>query len=189
MNAETGRIVHLRDVTWHQSREPLISPAPTIGSGVPQSPSGAEMPDYVHIQPAPAATATPTAAPVPASANAAPAPPQNPPASIPECVVCKLGHEADVCMPGRTRGETRAMIESPHSMGLMFHAALAQGMATREAFDEAFREHELPPPDADVPIAPVYRCRGKIIGARCDMAWFQDTRVLRPTQANTFGHA
>ena len=57
-------------------------------------------------------------------------------------------------MPGRTRGETRAMRESPHSMGLMSHVALAQGMATREAFDEAFREHELPPPDADLPIAP-----------------------------------
>ena len=56
-------------------------------------------------------------------------------------------------MPGRTRGETRAIRESPHSMGLMSHTALAQGIATREAFDEAFREHELPPPDADLPTA------------------------------------
>ena len=56
-------------------------------------------------------------------------------------------------MPGRTRGETRAMRESPHSMGLISHAALAQGIATCEAFDEAFREHELPPPDANLPIA------------------------------------
>ena len=39
-------------------------------------------------------------------------------------------------------------------MGLMSHASLAQGIATREAFDEAFREHELPPPDADLPTAP-----------------------------------
>ena len=74
MYAKTGRIVHSRDVTWHQPREPRISPAPTIGSGVPQSPSGAETPDHVHNQPAPAATGTPTAVPVPASANAAPAP-------------------------------------------------------------------------------------------------------------------
>ena len=29
MDAEMGRIVHSRDVTWHQTREPLISPAPT----------------------------------------------------------------------------------------------------------------------------------------------------------------
>ena len=57
-------------------------------------------------------------------------------------------------MPGRTRGETRAMRESPRSMGLMFHAALAQGIATREAFDEAFREHELPSPNADLPTVP-----------------------------------
>ena len=40
-------------------------------------------------------------------------------------------------------------------MNLMSHAALAQGIATREAFDEAFREHELPSPDDDLPNAPV----------------------------------
>ena len=125
MDAETGRIVYSRNVTWHQPREPLISPAPTAGLGVPQSPSDAEMPDCVHIQPAPAATDTPTAAPVPASANAAPAPLRNPSASFPDRVVRELGHEPDMRMPDRTRGETRAMRESPHSMGLMSHAALA----------------------------------------------------------------
>ena len=57
-------------------------------------------------------------------------------------------------MPDPTRGETRAIRESPHSMGLMSHIALVQGIATREAIDEAFREHELPPPDADLPTAP-----------------------------------
>ena len=72
MDAETGMIVHSGDVTSHQPRKPLIPPAPTVGSGVPQSPPGAEIPDYVHIHPAPTATATPTAAPVPASDNAAP---------------------------------------------------------------------------------------------------------------------
>ena len=154
VDGETGRIVHSRDVTWHQPREPLISPAPTDGSGVRQSPSDADTPDYVHIQPTPAATTTPTAAPVPASDNTAPALPRNPTASIRDRVVRELGHKADVCMPGRTRGETRAMRESPHSMGLMSHAALAQEIAICEAFDEAFREHELPPPDADLPTAP-----------------------------------
>ena len=154
MNAETRRIVHSRDVTWHQPREPLISPAPTVGSGVPQSPSGAETPDYVHILPPPAATAPPTTAPAPASASAAPTPLPNPPASIPDRVVREPEHEADVRMPGRTRGETRAMRESPHRLSLIPRATLAQGMATREAFDEAFREHELPPPDADLPTAP-----------------------------------
>ena len=133
--------MHSRDVTWRQPREPLISPAPTIGSEVPQSPSGIEMPDYIHIQPTPAATTAPAAAPVPASDNAAPAPPRNPTASIRDRVVVKLELEGVVRMPSPTRGETRAMRESPHSMGLMSHIALAKGISTREAFDEAFREH------------------------------------------------
>ena len=110
--------------------------------------------DYAHIHPAPAATDTPTAAPVPASANAAPAPLRNPSASTPDRVVRELGHEADVRMPGRTRGETRAMRETPQSMGLMSHVTLVQGIATREAFDEAFREYKLPPPNADLPTTP-----------------------------------
>ena len=132
----------------------MISPAPTVGSEMPQSPSGAETPDYVHIRPTPTATTAPTGAPVPASDNAAPAPPRNPTALIRDRIVRELGHEGDVRMPGRTRGETRAMRESPRSMGLMSHAALAQVIATREAFDEAFLDHELPPPDADLPTAP-----------------------------------
>ena len=151
MDAETGRIVHSRDVTWNQPREPLISPASTVESGVPQSPSNAELPDYVRIQ---TATTTPPAAPVPAPDNAAPTPPRQSTAPPPDRVVRELGHETDIHMLGRTRGETRAMRESPRNMGLMSHAALAQGIATREAFDEAFREHELPPPDADLPTAP-----------------------------------
>ena len=154
MDAETGRIVHSRDVTWHQPREPLISTALTVGSEVPQSPSGTATPEYIHIQPAPTAITAPAAAPVPASDNAAPAPPRNQTAPIRDRVVRKLGYEGDVRMPGRTRGETRATRESPRSMGLMSHAALIQGIATREAFDEAFREHELPPPDLDLPTAP-----------------------------------
>ena len=50
MDAETGRIVHSREVTWHQPREPLISPAPTVESEVPESPSGATTPEYIDIQ-------------------------------------------------------------------------------------------------------------------------------------------
>ena len=148
MDAETRRIVHSCDDTWHQPREPLISPAPTVESEVPQSPFGAATPEYIYIQPAPAATTAPAATPVPASDNAAPAPPQNPTEPIRDHVVRELGHEGDVRTPGRTRGETRAMRESPRSMGLMSHTALAQVIATREAFDEDFREHEPPSPDA-----------------------------------------
>ena len=154
MDVETGRIVHSRDVTWHQPREPLISPAPTVGSEVPQSPSGTATPDYLYIQPTPAATTAPAVVPVPSSDNAALAPPRNPTASIRDRVIQELGHESGVRMPGRTQGETRAMRESPRSMSLIFHTALAQRIPTREAFDEAFREHELPPPDADLPTVP-----------------------------------
>ena len=92
MDAETGRIVHSRDVTWHQPWQTLISPALTVGSEVPQSPSGADRRDCVHIQPTPAATAASAATPVPASDNAAPAPPRNPTASIRNRVVPELGH-------------------------------------------------------------------------------------------------
>ena len=99
MDAETGRIVHSRDVTWHQRQEPLIFSAPTVGSEVPQSPSGTKTLDYIHIQPTPAATTAPAAAPVPASNNAAPAPPRNSTASIRDRVVQELGHEGDVRMP------------------------------------------------------------------------------------------
>ena len=130
MDAETGRIVHSRDVTWQQPREPLISPALTVGSEVPQSPSGTATPECIYIQPAPAATTAPAAAPVPASDNAAPAPPRNPTAPIRHRVTRELGHGGNVRMPGRTRGETRAMRESPRSMGLMSHTALTRPSAS-----------------------------------------------------------
>ena len=199
MDAETGRIVHSRDVTWHQPREPLISPAPTVESGVPQSPSDAELPDYVYIQ---TATTTPPAAPVPAPDNAAPTPPRQSAAPRqstappPDCVVRELGHETDIHMLGRTRGETRAKRESPRNMGLMSHAALAQGIATREAFDEAFREHELPPPDADLPTAPASDVPTPSTFAEAESsehaAIWRDSRTREfrgLLQANTFGPA
>ena len=99
-------------------------------------------------------------------------------------------------MPGRTQGETRAMRESPRSMGLMSHAALAQGIATREAFDEAFHEHELPPPDADLPTAPASDVPTPSTVAEADSSehaaiWRNSrTREFRGLlQANTFGPA
>ena len=196
MDAKTGRIVHSRDVTWHQPREPLISPAPTVESEVPQSPSGAATPEYIYSQPAPAATTAPAAVPVPASDNAAPAPSRNPTEPIRDRLVRELGHEGDVRMPGRTRGETRAMRESPRSMSLMSHAALAQGIATREAFDEAVREHELPPPDADLPTAPASDVPTPSTVAEADSsehaAIWRNSRIREfrgLLQANTFGPA
>ena len=156
MDAETGRIVHSSDVTWHQPREPLIPRQLDWAC-----PSHRLVPKFrtmcTFSRPLqPLLRLLPP--PVPALATATPAPPpaplQNPSASIPNRVVRDLGHKADVRMPGCTRGETRAIRESPYSMSPLSHAALAQGMATREAFDEAFQEHELPPPGADLPTAP-----------------------------------
>ena len=99
-------------------------------------------------------------------------------------------------MPGRTRGETRAMRKSPRSMGLMSHATLAQGIATRQAFDEAFHEHELPPPDADLPTAPASDVPTPSTVAEVDSSdhaaiWRNSrTRGFRGLlQANTFGPA
>ena len=43
----------------------------------------------------------------------------------------------------QARRDARNEGHSHNSMGLMSHAALAQQLATREAFDEAFREHDL----------------------------------------------
>ena len=196
MDVVTGRIVHSRDVTWHQPRESLISPASTVESEVPQSPSGATTPEYIYIQPAPAATTAPAAAPVPASDNAAPAPTRHATEPIRDRVARELGHEGDVRMPGRTWGETRAMRESPRSMGLMSHAALAQGIATREAFDEAFHEHELPPPDANLPTVPASDVPTPSTVAEADSSehaaiWRNSrTREVRGLlQANTFGPA
>ena len=193
VDAETGRIVHSRDVTWHQPREPLISPAPTVGSGVPQSPSDAVLPDYVHIQ---TATTTPPAAPAPAPDHAAPTSLRQSTAPLPDRVARELRHETDIHMLGRTRGETRAMRESPRNMGLMSHAALAQGIATREAFDEAFREHELPPPDPDLPTAPASDVSTPSTFAEAESsehaAIWRDSRTREfrgVLQANTFGPA
>ena len=99
-------------------------------------------------------------------------------------------------MPGRTRGETRAVRESPHSMGLMSHAALEQGIATHEAFDEAFREHELPPTNADLPTAPASDVPTPSTIAEAESsehaAIWRDSRTREfrgLLQANTFGPA
>ena len=88
------------------------------------------------------------------------------------------------------------MWESPRSMGLMSHAALAQGIATREAFDEAFHEHTLPPPDADLPTAPASDVPTPSTVTEADSSehaaiWRNSrTREFRGLlQANTFGPA
>ena len=81
-------------------------------------------------------------------------------------------------------------------MGMVSHAALAQEIATREAFDEAFREHELPPPDADLPTAPASDVPTLSTVAEAESlehtAIWRDSRIREfrgLLQANTFGPA
>ena len=54
-------------------------------------------------------------------------------------------------MSERTRGETRAMRYTHLSMDLMSNAAWAQRLAPRKALDEAFREHNSPNAEIDLP--------------------------------------
>ena len=81
-------------------------------------------------------------------------------------------------------------------MGLIYHTALAQGIATREAFDEAFRKHELPPPHADLPTAPGSDVPITSIVAEAESsehtAIWRDSRTRKfrgLLRANTFGPA
>ena len=81
-------------------------------------------------------------------------------------------------------------------MGLVSHAALAREIATREAFDEAFRDLELPPPDADLPTAPASDVPTPSTVAEAESSehaviWRDSrTREFRGLlQANTFGPA
>ena len=78
----------------------------------------------------------------------------------------------------------------------MSHAALAQGIVTRQAFDEAFREHELPPPEADLPTAPASDVPTPSTVAEAESsehaAIWRDSRSREfcgLLQANTFGTA
>ena len=60
-------------------------------------------------------------------------------------------------MPRRTQGETRAMKDSYHSMGLMSisdYAWLGENLAHREVIDGALRGHGLPRSQIDLPTAP-----------------------------------
>ena len=88
------------------------------------------------------------------------------------------------------------MREFTHNMDLMSHVALVQGMATREAFDEAFRDHEFPPPDADLPTAPASDVSIPSTIAEAESSEYaaiwrgSRTRKFRGLQqANTFGPA
>ena len=168
MVAETGRIAHSRSVTWHQPREPLIYPAPTVGSGLSYQSSGAETPDYVYIQSTPAATATPaaapaTAAPVPASAVTAPAtaPLSNPP-HVNSGSRCSGAGARGGYVHAWTlaRRDARSEVLAPQH-GSDVPCCIGAQVATRDVFDETFKEHRLPKLELTSRLPPpvIYRLR------------------------------
>ena len=106
--------------------------------------------------------------PAPAAAPLAPAPALTtppasvlkPPAPIPPRVGRDMKNEGNVEMPGRTRGETRAMRDAlqeyAHRHGVLStveHAALVSMPATRESTNEIVRQHSAPKDSPDLPTA------------------------------------
>ena len=107
LDAETGKVIYSRDVTWHHPQAPLIPPVNADRS----PPTALQEEIYVHVPivPAPTPAPTPTSAPAPTSApvptpapepwSASPTrPPQPPPSSkpvapIPPRVSGELHHE------------------------------------------------------------------------------------------------
>ena len=131
MDAEKGMVVFSRNVTWHQPRETLIFRPRQSDRGcpiyhpVPKCRVTCISSRHLSLLPRPPPPLRPLQLPLYWCLHQFPPsspPPLNPSALIPDRVVRALGHEADVYMSGRTRGKTRTMRDSHHSMGLMPHA-------------------------------------------------------------------
>ena len=164
LDAETGKVVYSRDVTWHHPETPLIPPATAVGNSPTAPPEDIYVPMPMHVPsvaaPAPATvppvTVPPAPAPIPAPPTSPPPVPiSNSPAPIPPRVSRELAHEGYVEMPGRTRGETRAMRDAPreyaHRHGLSLdHAALVSMLEKGETVQEVVHEHGASP---DLPTA------------------------------------
>ena len=164
LDAETGKVVFSRDVTWHNPEAPLIPPATAVGNP-PIAPSediyalmpvpSVIAPAPAPAQPAPVPAPSPTPVPAPAPTPAAPTlpppiPMTTPPAQIPPRVSHELVYEGYVEMPGRTRGKSRAMREASrenarrHGMPLD-HATLVSMLDKGEAIYEIIHEHGASP--------------------------------------------
>ena len=146
LDAETRRVAYSRDVTWHHPETPWITPIQAAPTEPPRDiyvPMAQSVP---VAAPSPAPVATPTA---PAPAATLPPPPtrtSNSPAAISPRVSRELEHEGYVEMPGRTRGETRALRDASreyaHRHGIpLYHAAMVSMLAKREATNEIVRQH------------------------------------------------
>ena len=137
---------------------PPIAPPEDIYVPMPVPSVTAPAPAPVPPAPAPAPSPAPLLTPAPTPATPTPPPPipmTNPPAQIPPRVSRELVHEGYVEMPGRTRGETRAMREASreyarrHGLPLN-HAALVSMLDKGEAIHEIIHEHGASP---DLPTA------------------------------------
>ena len=147
-----------RGVTWHYSEASWTTPVRTVRIKPPRD-TYAPMPKSVPVAAPP---------PVPAAAPLAPAPAfttppalvLKPPAAIPPCVGRDIKNEGSVEMPGRTRGETRAMRDAlqeyAHHHGVlstMEYAALVSVLATRKSTNKIVRQHSAPKDSPDLPTA------------------------------------
>ena len=135
--AETGRVAYSRDVTWHHLKTSWIIPIRAAPTKTPRD-IYVPMPQSVLVAaPSSAPVATP---PAPAPAATLPPPPtrtSSSPAPIPPRICRKPEHEGYVEMPGRTRGETRALRDASreyaHRHGIpLDHAAMVSMLAKSE---------------------------------------------------------
>ena len=151
VDAETGRVVHSRDVTWHQPREPLFSPAPTVGSGVPQSSSGAEK--RVH------SVDTCSCYHACRCAGACISHRRTRAATKPPSINSRSRCSGTGARGGRAyawphaRRNARDEGLSPQH-GSDVPCRIGARIGHPRGVDEAFRKHELPQPEADLPTAP-----------------------------------
>ena len=171
LDAESGKVVFSRDVTWHHPEAHLISLATAVGNPRTAPPGdiyvpiptpvlsvAAPAPAPVPPAPAPAPSPTPVPAPTPTPTSTMPPPPApmtNSPAPIPPHVSRELAHEVYVEMPWRTRGETRALRDLSrdyaHCHGKpLDHAALVSMLGKGEVVHEIVRQHGTSP---DLPTA------------------------------------
>ena len=162
LDAETRKVVFSRDVTWHHPEAPLIPPVTAVGNPptapskdiyvpIPTPVSSVAAPVPAPIPPAPSPTPVSAPAPTPAlPMSPPPVPMSNSPSPIPPRVSRELAREGYVGMPGRTRGETRAMRDASreyvHRHGLpLDHAALVSMLEKGEAVNEIVHEHGASP--------------------------------------------
>ena len=158
LDTEAGRVAYSREVTWHHPETPWITPiraAPTepprdVYVPMPQSvPVAAPSPAPVVTPPAPAPAATPPPPPTRTS---------NSPTPIPSRVSRELEHERYVEMPGRARGDTRALRDASrdyaHRYGIpLVYAVMVSMLAKGKATNEIDRKHDASKDSPDLPTA------------------------------------